>query len=200
MCDGSGQEVWSATLDGYGDVRDVRGDRSACPFRWPGQYEDAETGLYYNRYRYYDPESGEYLAADPIRLQGGLNLFAYVGDPAAAFDPLGLAACGPTDTIVLGEGMDRVKNAVHDLQGAGASARWYQAWKKNFPAGRMMTPAELDAAIARNERWLVEKIKSGVTIYDIGPQAGRATPSPFYAAEQAVLAKLGIVPIPLPGY
>ncbi|HAA67836.1 MAG TPA: hypothetical protein DCE55_01735 [Planctomycetaceae bacterium] len=39
----------------YGDLRNLTGDRHTCPFRWPGQYEDAETGRYYNRFRYYDP-------------------------------------------------------------------------------------------------------------------------------------------------
>ena len=56
-----------------------------------------------------------------------MNLYAYVADPTRAFDPLGLTACGPTESIVLGEGMDRVKTAVHDLQDAGLTTRWYQA-------------------------------------------------------------------------
>jgi len=63
-----------------------------------------------------------------------------------------------------------------------------------------MTPAELDAALARNERWLMSKIKNGAVIYDIGPEPGRTNPSVFYALEKSTLAKLGIVPIPLPGY
>lgn len=94
--------------------------------------------------------------------------------------------------------MGRVKAAVKDLQKKGAAARWYQAWGKNFHPG--MTPAEVKKAIARNERWLADKISKGATIYDIGPQAGRAVPSDFYKAEQAMLKRLGITPIPLPGY
>jgi RHS repeat-associated protein len=198
MYDAAGAEVWSAQIDAYGTLRTLTGARTACPFRWPGQYEDPETGLYYNRCRYFDPTAGIYVSSDPLGLRGGFALFAYVSDPTAAIDPLGLAACGPTDTIVLGEGMDRVKNAIHDLQSQGMAARWYQAWGKNFHPG--MTPGEVEAAIARNERWLADKISTGATIYDIGPQVGRATPSPFYAAEKAMLARLGIVPIPLPGY
>ena len=58
MYDAAGDKVWSATIDAYGDLRDVEGTRPACPFRWPGQYEDAETGLYYNRFRYYVLEIG----------------------------------------------------------------------------------------------------------------------------------------------
>jgi len=95
--------------------------------------------------------------------------------------------------------MERIKTAVRDLQSQGVEARWYQAWGKNFPRGRLMTPAELDAAVARNERWLISKIKSGATIYDIG-RDGRPVPSDFYKAEQSILKKFGIVPVPLAGY
>jgi RHS repeat-associated protein len=56
-----------------------------------GQYEDAETGLYYNRFRYYDAEAGQYTSQDPIGLAGGAALYGYVHDPLAWVDPLGLS-------------------------------------------------------------------------------------------------------------
>jgi uncharacterized protein RhaS with RHS repeats len=46
--------------------------------------------LYYNRFRYYDCESGQYLCADPIGLRGGINQYAYVPNPLGWIDPLGL--------------------------------------------------------------------------------------------------------------
>ncbi|PCC70456.1 RHS repeat-associated core domain-containing protein [Nannocystis exedens] len=91
--DGAGRPVWSAELDVHGRIRDLAGDRRFCPFRYPGQYEDAETGLYYNRFRYYDPEAGQYISQDPLGLAAGLAFYAYVPDPLSAFDPLGLHKC-----------------------------------------------------------------------------------------------------------
>ena len=90
MYDAAGAEVWCATIDAYGDLRNITGTRSACPFRWPGQYEDAETGFYYNRFRYYDPR-GSYISSDPLLAPRCLDLYKYVDDPLVATDPLGLA-------------------------------------------------------------------------------------------------------------
>jgi RHS repeat-associated protein len=95
MFDAEGRDVWAAGLDAYGGLRFVHGDRDACPFRWPGQYEDPETGLYYNRFRYYDPHSGNYASRDPVGIMGGLQLYAYVYDPLIYADPLGLTSCKP---------------------------------------------------------------------------------------------------------
>jgi RHS repeat-associated protein len=76
------------------------------PLRFQGQYEDAETGLYYNRHRYYDPETGNYLSADPIGLAGGHLPFGYVNNPFVGVDPLGLAQKYPASstTITLNDG------------------------------------------------------------------------------------------------
>ncbi|MEY8607484.1 hypothetical protein AALI25_13630, partial [Muribaculum intestinale] len=49
--DSEGNLVWEMLLDVYGEVMECRGDRSLVPFRYQGQYEDSETGLYYNRFR-----------------------------------------------------------------------------------------------------------------------------------------------------
>ena len=85
-----GNVVWDCILDIYGDVLELRGERNFIPFRFQGQYEDGETGLYYNRYRYYDPSTGNYISQDPISIAGGLNVYAYVHDSNSWIDPLGL--------------------------------------------------------------------------------------------------------------
>ncbi|WP_437797804.1 RHS repeat-associated core domain-containing protein [Sorangium sp. So ce693] len=67
------------------------GGRTTTPLRFPGQYEDEETGLVYNRYRYFDPALGRYLSADPAGLDGGFNGFDYAGNAPTRFvDPSGL--------------------------------------------------------------------------------------------------------------
>ncbi|HBE9083041.1 TPA: RHS repeat-associated core domain-containing protein [Serratia fonticola] len=61
------------------------------PLRFQGQYEDTESGLYYNLNRYYDPGIGRYLTADPVKLDGGLNSYQHVdGNPVGWVDPLGV--------------------------------------------------------------------------------------------------------------
>ncbi|MCF6402657.1 DUF6531 domain-containing protein [Chitinophaga filiformis] len=88
--DDEGNSVWSCELDIYGNVRKLAGDRHFVPFRYQGQYEDAETGLYYNRFRYYSPEEGNYISHDPTGLFGGIHLYAYVKKPDAYVDIYGL--------------------------------------------------------------------------------------------------------------
>lgn len=59
--------------------------------RFPGQYYDAESGLHYNYFRDYDPETGRYVQSDPIGLQGGLNTYLYAnGNSLRYADALGL--------------------------------------------------------------------------------------------------------------
>jgi RHS repeat-associated protein len=90
LFDEAGEVAWRGELDLFG-VAQVTVARTICPWRWPGQYEDEETGLYYNRFRYYDPETGRYLSQDPLGLGGGLAAYGYAPDPWMFIDPLGLA-------------------------------------------------------------------------------------------------------------
>ncbi|WP_437715671.1 DUF6531 domain-containing protein [Sorangium sp. So ce448] len=87
--DDRGEVAWEGSFDSYGRAEIARDD-TACPWRWPGQYEDDETGLHYNRFRYYDPSAGQYISRDPVGLLGGMNLFAYPLNPTRLSDPLGL--------------------------------------------------------------------------------------------------------------
>jgi RHS repeat-associated protein len=92
LYDEAGALAWRMQLDLLG-VAHVEGDAALCPWRWPGQWEDTETGLYYNRFRYYDPATGAYISTDPIGIAGGLSLYGYVADPLGWIDPHGLTDC-----------------------------------------------------------------------------------------------------------
>lgn len=91
-----GRVVWRWDHDPYGNGtpnEDPDGDGVSLRLnlRFAGQYADAETGLYYNMARYYDPLTGRYTQSDPIGLAGGLNTYGYVGgNPVTYTDPLGL--------------------------------------------------------------------------------------------------------------
>ncbi|WP_407266925.1 RHS repeat-associated core domain-containing protein [Tenacibaculum maritimum] len=94
--DARGNIVWECELDIYGKVRNLHGEKTFIPFRYQGQYEDVETGLYYNRFRYYSPDTGTYISQDPIGLLGNNpNFYAYVPDVNSKIDPLGLMEIPP---------------------------------------------------------------------------------------------------------
>jgi RHS repeat-associated protein len=84
-----GRQVWHRELDCYGRLR--KGDNKFVPFLYPGQYVDVETGLAYNRFRYYDVDSGNYLSQDPIGLRSDEpNFYSYVPDTSTWTDIFGL--------------------------------------------------------------------------------------------------------------
>jgi RHS repeat-associated protein len=88
--DNKGNTVWAAEYSPFGKAN-ITNQQITLNLRFPGQYEDAETGKYYNYLRTYDPDTGRYVTSDPIGLAGGNNLYAYVGgNPLNKSDPLGL--------------------------------------------------------------------------------------------------------------
>ena len=91
--DSKGAKVWERELDCYGAVRKETGMKGLVPQIYQGQMPDEETGLAYNRFRYYDNESGGYISQDPIGLAGGMELYGYVKDVCSYIDPLGLSEC-----------------------------------------------------------------------------------------------------------
>jgi len=116
---GDGSLLWSTDHDTWGTLRSRSGKAAAqietgdywteptsiegntakayapdpdtffCPIRFQGQWEDAETALYYNRARYYDPISIGYFSPDPIGLHGGTHSHGYVPYPTVWIDPDG---------------------------------------------------------------------------------------------------------------
>ena len=99
MSDQTGAIVWSAEYKAWGECktenhtkRDIWDSEIITNnLRFQGQYFDQETGLHYNRFRYYSPYVGRFISKDPIGLLGGLNTFAYAPNPVEWIDPFGLA-------------------------------------------------------------------------------------------------------------
>ncbi|GAB2835255.1 hypothetical protein GCM10027276_42130 [Comamonas piscis] len=101
----------------------------------PGQHADGDTGLYYNRHRYYEPEIGDYINQDPIGLVGGLNKKTYVeGSPLTYHDPVGLirwadvgsnavGAVGSGAGVFLGAALFAFPSGVSQVAGAAVFSK-----------------------------------------------------------------------------
>ncbi|VED20386.1 RhsD protein [Escherichia coli] len=86
-----GNTAWSAEYDEWGNQLNEENPHHVYqPYRLPGQQHDEESGLYYNRHRYYDPLQGRYITQDPMGLKGGWNLYQYPLNPLQQIDPMGL--------------------------------------------------------------------------------------------------------------
>ena len=106
LTDTAGNITWEATYQTWGNTLKVvyqpveaeaetntKNELAPAiqPLRFQGQYFDEETGLHYNRFRFFDPDIGRYISQDPIGINGGFNLYQYAASPAGWVDPLGLA-------------------------------------------------------------------------------------------------------------
>ncbi|MCA8202143.1 DUF6531 domain-containing protein [Burkholderia sp. AU33545] len=91
LVDEQGDVAWEASYATW--TSHIGKDRSNLdqPIRLQGQYYDEETGLCYNRYRYFDHEIGQFISQDPSRIDGGPSLYQYAPNPASWVDPYGLA-------------------------------------------------------------------------------------------------------------
>ena len=116
--DSEGNLVWEMLLDVSGGGMESRGDRSLVPFRYQGQYEDSETGLYYNRFRYYSPQMGMYISSDPIGLARNTpTLYGYAGDINTWIDVWGLDPYGPNQDVYA---LYKMSNVTDGAPNAGA--------------------------------------------------------------------------------
>ncbi|MEC5145417.1 DUF6531 domain-containing protein [Chitinophaga sp. 212800010-3] len=99
--DETGDLIWQREIDSYGNARMLHGDAGFCGYLYQGQVVDVETGLAYNRFRYYSSEEGMYVSQDPIGLKGeNPTLYGYVKDPNSWIDVFGLeAACGKSKSF-----------------------------------------------------------------------------------------------------
>jgi RHS repeat-associated protein len=117
---------WQMELDPWGNTRkEYNRLKLYQPIRMQGQHLDEASGLFYNRYRYYDPKLGRYISQDPIGLMGGTNVFVYPLNPMHWVDPMGL---DPT--------------TAHKPVDIGKASGWWdkitavKKWKESVAAGK----------------------------------------------------------------
>ena len=109
MTDKDGNLLWFGDYYGWGKLKSETNVTGTAhqPFRLQNQYADRETGLHYNFFRYYEPNVGRFINQDPIKLQGGTNLYNYGSSSTRWIDSLGL--------LTQAEQIDIGKKAIENL-------------------------------------------------------------------------------------
>jgi len=90
LTDSTGEVQWAASYTAWGQIASLHVDQVDNPIRLQGQSQDGETGLRYNRYRYFDSTIGCFISQDPLGLLVGENLYLYALNVWGWFGPLGL--------------------------------------------------------------------------------------------------------------
>ena len=182
VSDDAGKPVWQASYTPYGKLVPATGlaGRFEMNLRLPGQYEDGETGLYYNDHRYYDPRQGRYLSPDPLGLRAGINTYAYVaGNPLKYVDPSGLIlfafdGTGNSSPAQDGSSLSNVRKfyEAYDIDNNGPAfyITGIGTTNEDMPyEGSVITGEGFDERVALGFRFLDEFINddSGTTTLDI---------------------------------
>ncbi|QBH98767.1 hypothetical protein EKN56_11785 [Limnobaculum zhutongyuii] len=117
LYDAEGEIAWSAHYTAFGRVDQLDAIKVKQPLRFLGQYFDEESGLHYNRHRYYDPRTGIFVSQDPIGLAGGSNPYQFALNTFSWADPLGLASLFDVGTYGSQNGGEHVGDGLqsHEL-------------------------------------------------------------------------------------
>ncbi|KVN15228.1 sugar-binding protein [Burkholderia stagnalis] len=200
MTDEAGEVVWEASYRAWGEARDViaRASKAAgivarSAIRFQGQQHDDETGLHYNRYRYYDSGAGRFISQDPIGLAGGINFYQYAPNPIEFVDPLGLRKY-----VVIGEGQASVEayaaamRVKHTCDEFRTIKKDWRSITADIDVGKGPSMGKLweQQAVARNATWIRQMAAEGYEFIDIGMD-NAPNRSPFYEAEKKALSRVG---------
>jgi RHS repeat-associated protein len=159
MTDAARATVWQAIWKPWGEVHSLSGTLTQN-LRYPGQYYQIETGLHYNHHRNYDPITGRYTQADPLRFVDGPSVYAYAkSTPLMVTDSTGLAS-GPYLKDVQKQNKcnairRRIKNLDKEIE------RQYSNIEGNLgfssPLPERIGPGELPRSTVRGHRMLIDK-------------------------------------------
>ncbi|MFK4099665.1 RHS repeat-associated core domain-containing protein, partial [Streptomyces sp. NPDC019531] len=126
LIDETGDIAWRTRSTLWGTTAWATDSTAYTPLRFPGQYYDPETGLHYNHFRHYDPETARYATPDPLGLTPAPNPSAYVHNPNSWIDPLGLTPCESG-------GSWNPEDEPHLYRGIGyADANSPEAWRRMY--------------------------------------------------------------------
>ncbi|VAW62070.1 Rhs-family protein [hydrothermal vent metagenome] len=134
LTNNDGDIVWKARYRTYGSVAIQECEEIENNLRFQGQYFDEESGLHYNRHRYYNPDTGQFISQDPVGLLGGVNNYQYAPNPIGWIDPSGLCKEGASLTTL--QAQQRQKPMLNDNIGFNISPT---AWDKYPVTGRGRT-------------------------------------------------------------
>ncbi|MCG8314063.1 MAG: DUF6531 domain-containing protein [Pseudomonadales bacterium] len=129
ISDWNGRIVWSGKYKAYGNLALKQAEEVENNIRFQGQYYDVETGLHYNRHRYYDPNSARFINQDPISLSGGTNNYRYTENPSCWIDPLGLTAKEPNCSAGVGKLFKYTNTKEMDPEYRGEELGTAPAWE-----------------------------------------------------------------------
>ncbi|MFP1982755.1 RHS repeat-associated core domain-containing protein, partial [Lonsdalea quercina] len=138
-----------------------------------GQLRDSESGLCYNRFRYYDPAGGGYISPDPIGVLGGESNYAYVHNPSSWVDPLGLSECSAY-TGKLSVKSSEMKPLVK------GSKEWNQAVKDAKIATSNSEKFQVKVRTSSDAKAFLKETQGNMNRYKAHTQSGRADGVPKY--------------------
>ena len=156
LTDPHGNVAWAGQYKAWGEVREERSEWArqhglGNPIRFQGQYHDHETGLHYNRYRYYDQKAGHFITQDPISYVGGLNLFLYAPNPTGWIDPRGLARHDSN-----GKYCQELKQKIANIK-LSVEKRWHELETDEMQLPEYIGPGERLYQTKRGHRKLINK-------------------------------------------
>ncbi|MGW6599779.1 RHS repeat-associated core domain-containing protein [Streptomyces sp. NPDC055036] len=164
--------AWHTRTTVWGTTAVHPGSTAHTPLRFPGQYADPETGLHYNYFRHYDPETARYTSPDPLGLEPAPNPVTYVHNPHTWIDPEGLkpGTCPRTGAAINPRGY----TAIYEMQLNRADFGQSRAVHFNRANAALDAAIQADPALGR----FLDQFSPGIAAR-VSSVGGRRTPAGF---------------------